>query len=412
MGYQALSRKKRVALLLGADISDGRTIRGGVVVVALFIYQQLLNSGRYAPHYISMSMSPRDKKSVRLLSPSTWKSGTQLVEGTWRDTRYTHAGAFLTEFEIQRYMPRKTLTDLLAQFDLIQVVSGSPAIANVAKKNEVPVCLFTATLTRLERKPVLPKAPLLRKIYGYATLPIISYIEKQALQRTDHVFAETLYAKQALLPYIDEEKVTTDTIGIDVQQFCPIEKRRDDYILCTGRLNDPRKNVKMLFRAYALLRQQISDAPKLILAGMSGPIESDWALAGELRILDYVEFYHEVPPTQLVALYQNAALFVLSSDEEGLGIVLLEAMACATPVVSTRCGGPDSVVSEEEVGFLTPVGNAHAMADRMAWILQNPAQRRKMGEAGREMVVNRFSKEVVGQKYLDVYDRLLGNYRE
>lgn len=355
-----------------------------------------------------MSMSPHDKNSVRLLAPSTWKSGMQLVEGIWQDAPYTHAGALLTEFEIQRYMPRKMLTDFLAQFDLIQVVSGSPAIANVTRRSDVPVCLFTATLTRLERKSVLRKAQLRRKIYGYLTLPIISYIEKLALRHVDHVFAETLYTKNALLPYIDEEKISIDTIGTDTQQFCPAEKRRDDYILCTGRLSDPRKNVKLLFRAYAMLREQIPDAPKLILAGMSGPTESDWQLARELKIFDYVEFHHEVPLPQLIALYQNAAFFVLSSDEEGLGIVLLEAMACATPVVSTRCGGPDSVVSEN-VGFLTPTGDAQAMADRMAWMLKNPEQRRIMGEAARHMVVNRFSNEIVGQKYLDIYDRLLEN---
>jgi colanic acid/amylovoran biosynthesis glycosyltransferase len=82
-------------------------------------------------------------------------------------------------------------------------------------------------------------------------------------------------------------------------------------------------------------------------------------------------------------------------------------MACATPVISTRCGGPDSVVSDD-IGFLVPIGDAQAMAEKLVWMLKNPALRRKMGQAGREMVESRFSKELVGQKYLDVYDRLLG----
>jgi len=106
-------------------------------------------------------------------------------------------------------------------------------------------------------------------------------------------------------------------------------------------------------------------------------------------------------------LYQNAVVFVLTSDEEGLGIVLLEAMACATPVISTRCGGPNTVVSDE-VGFLTPVGDAQSLAERILWMLQNPEQRRRMGQAGRNLVEARFSNEVVGKKYQDVYDKLLG----
>ena len=75
-------------------------------------------------------------------------------------------------------------------------------------------------------------------------------------------------------------------------------------------------------------------------------------------------------------------------------------------MISTRCGGPDSVISDQ-VGFLTPVGDAQAMAERLVWMLQNPQARRQMGLAGREMVERRFSNAIVGQKYLDVYEKLL-----
>jgi glycosyltransferase involved in cell wall biosynthesis len=313
----------------------------------------------------------------------------------------------LTEFEFQRYMPRRKLTHFLNQFDLIQVVSGSPVIANVAKDVDVPVCLFAATMINLERGSMLRRSKWLKKIYGCLMLPIVSKLEKQALKHVDHIFAETIYTKQALEPFFSEEKFTIDSVGIDIQRFKPNQQRSDDYILCTGRLSDPRKNVAMLFAAYALVRRQMVNAPRLVLAGISGPSDFDWEFARELGILDHVKFHLEVPKAELVDLYQNAAVYVLSSDEEGLGIVLLEAMACATPVISTRCGGPDSVVSND-VGFLTPVGDSQVMADRILWMLRNPEQRRLMGQAGRQMVESRFSNEVVGKKYLDVYDRLLG----
>ncbi len=402
-----MSDRKTVALLLGADITDGRKLRGGVAVVASFLYQQLLNSGRYAPYYISMAASSRDDKSVRLLSPSSWKSEPQLVKGEWNNVPYTHAGALFTEFEFQRYKPRSGLTEVLNQFDLVQVVSGSPAIAHVTKYVDVPVCLFVATMISSERRAMLRKAGWVKKIYGYLMLPIVSGYDKQALKHIKHVFAETLYVKQALTPFILEEKITVDSIGIDVQRFRPVQYRSDDYILCTGRLSDPRKNVRLLFEAYTILRRQIPDAPRLVLAGISGPTKSDWAFARQLGVYDHIEFRHEVPIAELIQLYQNAVFFALSSDEEGLGIVLLEAMACATPVVSTRSGGPDSVVSEQ-VGFLTPVGDAQEMANHMLLMLRNPEKRRQMGQAGRQMVESRFSNEVVGQKYLTVYDKLLG----
>ena len=63
---------------------------------------------------------------------------------------------------------------------------------------------------------------------------------------------------------------------------------------------------------------------------------------------------------ELVELYRGAALLALSSDEEGLGLVILEAMASGIPVVSTACGGPQTSVVDGETGFLTPVGDAAA----------------------------------------------------
>ena len=59
-------------------------------------------------------------------------------------------------------------------------------------------------------------------------------------------------------------------------------------------------------------------------------------------------------------------MFLLSSNEEGLGLVIGEAMAAGLPVVSTRCGGPETFVVEGVTGYLTPVGDAQAMALKIA----------------------------------------------
>lgn len=383
---------------------------GGVSTVAEFIYIAIAGAPGFEPHLISVATSVKDVSSVRMLSPRSWEGGVRMHKGTWHGKAFVHVGCWLSEFEFQRYMPRRALTDLLNQYDLIQVVSGTPAAAYVAKDVKKPICVQAATTARLERKTVLAQASILRKLYGFLMLPIVNHIEKEAIKRVDHIFADTDYTRKAFLPYTTNSKITIDTIGVDTQRFQPIpeEQRANDYILSVGRLADARKNVGMLFEAYARLRQRVPGAPRLVLAGMTVPPPAAWARAKELGITDHIEVKTGVSSEELVALYQQAAFFVLSSDEEGLGIVLLEAMACATPVVSTRCGGPDSVVSED-VGLLTPVGDAEAMAEKMLWMWQNPEQRRQMGQAGRRMVETRFSNEVVGKKYLDVYNRLLGD---
>jgi glycosyltransferase involved in cell wall biosynthesis len=382
---------------------------GGVPMVAQFIYQVLTHSQRYKPFIISTATSASDQNSIRLFSPMTWRQGVQITQHFWREKPVQHVGAYLTELEFQRYMPRKQLTKLLNQFDLIQVVSGTPALALAATKAQKPVCLFAATLAQLERRSIIQKSSKIKGSYSKLMLPLISALEKRALRRVDHLFAETEYTKNAMIQYVNPTKVSIDTIGVDIDRFTPGAEiiRSDDFILSVGRFADPRKNASLLFDSYARLRQRIPDVPKLVLAGRTIPSSTDWARAEQLGIAEHIVLKQDISLNELVALYQNAAFFVLSSNEEGLGIVLLESMACATPVISTRCGGPDSVVTDE-VGFLTSVGDADEMAERMSWMLSNPHERRQMGEAGRAMVERRFSNQVVGQKYLDVYDELLG----
>jgi glycosyltransferase involved in cell wall biosynthesis len=398
-----MSQRYKIALvMLGKDET------GGVSSVCWFLYQMISSVERYDVHLFSLETTYNNPNNMRLLSPKSWFRDVQIIEYTWHNFPAIHVSTRFSELEYQRYMPRRPLTDLLDQFDLVQVVSGGPAIANVTRNIAKPVCLFIATLMGLERKSILQKATFLRKVYGHMMLPIISRVEKQALHRVDHVFAETEYTRQAILPYVDSSKITIDTIGVDTHKFQPIpeKKRTNDYILSVGRFEDARKNIVLLFEAYALLRQRMPEAPKLILAGKTGPSPAAWVKARTLGIMENIIFKKGVSIDELVTLYQNAAAYVLSSDEEGLGIVLLEAMACATPVISTCCGGPDSVVSDQ-TGFLTPVGDAKALSERMLWILENPEQQRKMGQAGRRMVETRFSNEVVGKKYLEVYDKLL-----
>lgn len=398
---------RRVALLVSADLTDGRPVRGGVVRVAQFLWSQLEATGRYRPHLVSVATSAADRFSVRLVAPRSWRGRRRLLHTMdWAGYPLTHGGCVFPEFEFQRYMPRRELTRFLNGFDLVQVITGTPAIGYTARDVAVPVCLQVATTARLERRHVLRSAGWLRRLNGRLMLPVVEKIERKALALARHVFADTEYTANALAGLVPPERMTVDTIGVDAELFAPGETRADDYILCVGRLSDPRKNVRLLFDAYQRLRETLDTAPRLVLAGMAAPSEVDWTHAAALGLRDQVVFHASPGPERLAELYRNAAMYVLSSNEEGLGIVLLEALASATPVVSTRCGGPEYVVTPD-VGLLTPVGDAAALSAAMAQLWRSPQKRREMGEAGRRMILERFADAVVGRKFLDVYDKLI-----
>jgi glycosyltransferase involved in cell wall biosynthesis len=317
-------------------------------------------------------------------------------------------GAFLAELEFQRYQPRHPLTDLLNQYDLIQVVAGTPAWAFVTRDVHRPVCLFTATTIQKERTSILLHQRSWERLWLRIMTSLNWRIEQKVLARLECVFAESEYTRLSLKNLVSQEKLTLSVPGIDTNIFSPVTYRDNGYILSVARFDDPRKNVRLLFSAYARLCNCMPSAPRLVLAGHK-PAEQDWRFAESLGITGQIDLLGPIPPQspRLAEIYCSASLFVLSSNEEGLGIVILEAMASGLPVISTRCGGPETAVIEGETGYLTPVGDAHALARAMEELLIDPELRRQMGIAGRRVAEERFSITAAGKVFLDCYDALL-----
>ena len=132
-------------------------------------------------------------------------------------------------------------------------------------------------------------------------------------------------------------------------------------VLTVGNLKE-QKNHELLLRAFAIVLKKL-DAHLLILG--EGPLRPKLEiLINELGIKDNVSMPGFVgDPT---AHYQTANLFALSSDWEGLPTVLIEALACGTPVVSTDCpSGPREILCDGQFGRLVPVGDVAALAEAM-----------------------------------------------
>ena len=380
---------------------------GGVSVVASFIYKILVDSGRYEPELISFAVSSRDSASVRLLSPASWIQRPKIIKGTWEGKDFLHVGCYFSELEFQRYLPRRILTELLEKYDLIQVVSGAPTAGFAVTKAKKPVCIFVATTCKQERGSQMACAKRLTRARIAFMTRLNSSMDRRTVKRMSHVFAESEYTRQLLSEMVCKERLSIAPPGVDIDLFSPGGYRPDNYILSVGRFADPRKNVRMLLLAYYQLLQSIPSTPRLILAGETGPSAEDKALAASLGIADRVIILQNVQLEDLSRLYREASLFVLSSIEEGLGIVILEAMACGIPVIATRCGGPDTVIIDGKTGYLIPVGDVNALAKAMMRLLTDPELSRRMGEAGRNRVENHFSIQAAGKIYLEKYDELL-----
>lgn len=98
-------------------------------------------------------------------------------------------------------------------------------------------------------------------------------------------------------------------------------------------------------------------------------------------------------PEEIHELLAGLDVLVVSSEQESFGLTIIEALAMETPVVSTRCGGPEEVLENGRTGFLVPLHDPESMAEAIMQLLKNPQLARNIGQAGRKDVLSRFSVE-------------------
>ncbi len=164
----------------------------------------------------------------------------------------------------------------------------------------------------------------------------------------------------------------------------------------------PPKDHLLVVRALSGLHQRF----QLWLVGEGPTKEQIQSQAARLGLGDRVRFLglrSDVPE-----LLAQAHVFVLASNYEGLPISILEAMRAGLPVVATDVGGVCECVRDHETGFLVPKGDEGALRDRLAALIDDAALRATMGAAGRQLFESHFTAEVMVQKTLRVYERVLG----
>jgi len=207
------------------------------------------------------------------------------------------------------------------------------------------------------------------------------------------------------------EKLRVIPVGVDGTIFNRSENEGQplpNQVLFVGAIR-PVKGVDILLRAMRLLVDSGRNVT-LVLVGESyfknyqREYDRLRQMAEELQLGSRVNFVGKRRPPELVRSIQESAVLVLPSRAESFGMVLVEAMACGTPVVATRCGGPEDIVTKE-VGILVPPEDAQALAEGIAQVLDrrsdyDPAK-------SRAYALERFSLESVGQRLQGLYAEAL-----
>jgi glycosyltransferase involved in cell wall biosynthesis len=385
---------------------------GGVETVATWLRDAINGQRGFAAEIISVATSRSDDVSSRLLAPSTWNRGPRSV---WHDiggVPVEHFGSQAAELEPARYLPRDGLTRRLSAFDLVQVVSGTPAFGLVAQRVDRPLCLQVATTVASERQfDGLSNRPIAARL-GYTarkvSTGVVGRLERRALRRADHVFVENNWML-GQVQAISRGSVTLAPPGIDDRRFVPRRNESgESFLLSVGRLSSDRKNLSGLLRSYALARHRFGLALPLVIAGGGVLPAALHTLIDDLGMRAHVRVVQDPPGDDLLRLYQDARLLVSASLEEGLGMVYLEAQSCGLPVVSTRNAGVDEIFSRGAVGKLVMPfdGTSEPLGAAMADWASRGAEGH-VRAAARQFAIGQFGNHVSASRFMVRYEELL-----
>jgi len=215
---------------------------------------------------------------------------------------------------------------------------------------------------------------------------------------------------------VDEGKITViPPSGIEIENFnsAPPSPFREKLGLDSNRVAlfaghiSPRKGLQHLVRAMPSVLKAVGNV-KFVLAGHDRGIKNDLVkLAAQLGVGDSLIFAGHLNQEMLASAYAAADVFVLPSEYEAFGIVLLEAMASARPVIASRVGGITDIVQDGQTGLLVDEKSPGQLAQTIIRVLQDQEQARKLGERAREYAIREYSWDTIVDRTLQVYQEAL-----
>lgn len=166
-------------------------------------------------------------------------------------------------------------------------------------------------------------------------------------------------------------------------------------VLTVGRwaASERYKGVDELICAVPRLRAAFPDL-HLIAVGGGDDLPRLWAMAADLGVADRVHFLEKLSREEIAGCYARADVFALPSTGEGFGLVFLEAMAFAKPLVGAACGGTTDVVEDGVNGLLVPPGDAERLAEALERLFRDDSLRAEMGRRGAEIVRRKYRFDV------------------
>lgn len=246
------------------------------------------------------------------------------------------------------------------------------------------------------------RKPLVRRWYAFAEM------QKQIARQIPELLT---VSSSSAADIAEDFGVSLDQLhvvplGVDTELFRPADHRVSGRIIAIASADVPLKGVSHLLHAVARLRVERNlDVQLVSKLEPNGPTEK---LIAELGISDIVHSSSGLSDTELADLLASAQVACIPSLYEGFSLPAVEAMASGTPIVASRAGAlPEVVGADGECARLVTPGDVGELTSALGDLLDSPAQRHRLGAAGRRRALDVFSWESVAAQTVSVYEQTM-----
>ncbi|HEV2856118.1 MAG TPA: glycosyltransferase family 4 protein [Thermoanaerobaculia bacterium] len=260
------------------------------------------------------------------------------------------------------------------------------------------------------------RSPHLVPLYGIEVWRPLEWDRRRALATARVVFSisgYTLERARAFLPLLGKKRGDIPVIPLALEERRPegavdaalVGRLDRGFLLIVGRMEATER-----YKGHDQLLEALTALPdaRLVVAGDGGDRPRLEQKAAALGMGDRVFFTGFLSEATLAELYRRCAAFVMPSRGEGFGLVYLEAMRAARPVLAARGSAAEEIVQDGKTGLLVNPEDREEMREALGRLLGHPGEARRLGEAGRERWRGEFGAERFRERVGPLLERLVG----
>lgn len=270
------------------------------------------------------------------------------------------------------------------------------------------IALLARTFARRGCRPVIICTSHGGDLFGLSG-KLFSAIKKSVIARVERLTVVSQAMRSFAQTLVPRSDIDVIPMGVDLAgrfTAAPEVTRATNEILFVGRLVE-KKGIRYLVEAMPRVLA-VHPSMKLSIAGEGPDKQGLQQLVQRLGLTAAVNVMGAVDQEALREKYRRATVFVAPSvvaqggDQEGLGLVFVEALGCACPVIASDLPAISDVIRDGETGLICRQNDSVDLADKILFLLERPELQHSLGENGRRYVVDRFDWEIIAKRYADL----------